>query len=175
MIIMYMHIWTRNMCSAVQSIGYVKNQFLFYRIFQSLWSVWRAFWRYMVIMYVQILTKNMCLAVHSIGYVKNQFLFYRIFQSLWSVWRAFWRDMIIMYMYIHYYHISPECPPHTPQTLEHSIEKNWFFTYSMLCTTEHIFLAHIYIYIIIISLQNTFHTQKHRTKQTYTLTLTYTH
>ena len=73
MIIMYMHIWTRNMCSAVHSIGYVKNQFLFYRIFQSLWSVWRAFWRDMVIMYVQILTKNMCLAVHIIGYLRNQF------------------------------------------------------------------------------------------------------
>ena len=46
---------------------------LFYRIFQSLWSVWRAFWRDMVIMYVQILTKNMCLALHTIGYLRNQF------------------------------------------------------------------------------------------------------
>ena len=91
---------TKNMCLAVHIIGYLRNQFLFYRIFQSLWSVWRAFWRDMIIMYMHIWTRNMCSAVHSIGYVKNQFLFYRMFQSLWSVWRAFWRDMIIIYMQI---------------------------------------------------------------------------
>ena len=37
MIMMYRHIWTWNICSAVHIIGYFRNQFLFYRIFQSLW------------------------------------------------------------------------------------------------------------------------------------------
>merc|ERR1711954_292404 len=73
MIIMYMHIWTKNMFSAIHSIGYVKNQFLFYRRLQSLWRLWRAFWRYMIKMYLHIWTRNMCTAVHSIGYVKNHF------------------------------------------------------------------------------------------------------
>ena len=93
-------IWTRNMYSAVHSIEYVKNQFLFYRMFQSLWSVWRAFWRDMIIKYMHIWTRNMYSAVHSIGYVKNKFLFYRLFQSLWSVWRVVRREMIIKYMHI---------------------------------------------------------------------------
>ena len=77
-----------------------KEPVLFYRMFQSLWSVWRAFWRDMIIIYMHIWTRNMSSAVHSIGYVKNHFLFYRMFQSLWSVWREFWRDMKIMYMHI---------------------------------------------------------------------------
>merc|ERR1712082_301585 len=85
---MYIHIWTRNMCSAVHIIGYLKNQFSFYKIYQSLWSVWRAFGRDIIIIYMHIWTGNMCSDVHSIGYVKNQFLFYRMFQSFWSVWRA---------------------------------------------------------------------------------------
>ena len=67
MIIIYMHIWSRNMCSAVQNIGYVENQFLFYRMVQTLWSVWRAFLRDMIIMYIHIWTRNMCSAVHSIA------------------------------------------------------------------------------------------------------------
>ena len=55
-------------------------------------------------------------------------------------------------MHIHYYHISPECPPHTPQTLEHSIEwKLVLYISNFVYSWLHILSPHMHIHYYHIS------------------------
>ena len=68
-------------------------------------------------------------------------------------------NLFLVHICIYIIIISLQNALHTLHKLWKILQnKNWFFTYPMLCTAEYIFLVHICTYIIIISLQNALNT-----------------